>query len=78
MMRSLSSASKYVDQTIENRSKAVEEGLSLWRRQQMKEQLRNSYQNRSKADIEFEKEWIGETQEQAIAAWDEFPWDESK
>ncbi|WP_319423363.1 hypothetical protein [Pleurocapsa sp. FMAR1] len=48
------------------------------RKQQIEEQLRNFYQNRSQADIEFEKEWVEETQEQAIAAWEEFPWDESK
>ncbi len=67
-----------VDQMTKNRSAAVEEGLRLWRKQQIEEQLRNFYQNRSQADIEFEKEWVEETQEQAIAAWSEFPWDESK
>ena len=67
-----------VDQLTKNRSAAVEAGLRLWRKQQIEEQLRNFYQNRSQADIEFEKEWTEETQEQAIAAWEEFPWDESK
>ena len=57
-----------VDQMTKNRSAAVEEGLRLWRKQQIEEQLRNFYQNRSQADIEFEKEWVEETQEQAIAA----------
>ena len=67
-----------VDQMTKNRSAAVEEGLRLWRKQQIEEQLRNFYQNRSQADIEFEKEWVEETQEQEIAVWEEFPWDESK
>ena len=57
---------------------AVEEGFRLWRKQQIEEQLRNFYQNRSQADIKFEKEWVEERQEQAIAAWEEFPGDESK
>ena len=67
-----------VDRMTKNRSAAVEEGLRLWRKQQIEEQLRNFYQNRSQADVEFEKEWVEETQEQAISAWDEFPWEESK
>jgi Arc/MetJ-type ribon-helix-helix transcriptional regulator len=67
-----------VDRMTKNRSAAVEEGLRLWRKQQIEEQLRNFYQNRSQVDIEFEKEWAEETQEQAIATWDEFPWDDSK
>lgn len=46
-----------VDQMTKNRSAAVEEGLRLWRKQQIEEQLRNFYQNRSQADIEAEKEW---------------------
>ena len=67
-----------VDQMTKNRSAAVEDGLRLWRKQQIEDRLRNFYQNRSQADIEFEKEWVEETQSQAIAAWEEFPWDESK
>ncbi|MDJ0597042.1 MAG: ribbon-helix-helix domain-containing protein [Pleurocapsa sp. MO_226.B13] len=46
-----------VDQMTKNRSAAVEEGLRLWRKQQIEDQLRNFYQNRSQADIESEKEW---------------------
>ena len=46
-----------VDQLTKNRSAAVEEGLRLWRKQQIEEQLRNFYQKRSQADVEFEKEW---------------------
>jgi metal-responsive CopG/Arc/MetJ family transcriptional regulator len=61
-----------IDQMTKNRSAAVEEGLRLWRKHQIEEQLKNFYQRRSQADIELEKEWTEETQEQAIAAWDEF------
>lgn len=60
-----------VDRMTKNRSAAVEEGLRLWHRQQIETQLRNFYQNRSQADVEFEKEWTEETQESAIASWDE-------
>ena len=60
-----------VDQMTKNRSAAVEEGLRLWRKQQIEELLRNFYQNRSQKDLEFEQEWTEETQEQAIANWDE-------
>jgi Arc/MetJ-type ribon-helix-helix transcriptional regulator len=60
-----------IDQMTKNRSAAVEEGLRLWRKYQIEEQLKNFYQSRSQTDIEFEKEWTEETQEQAIAAWDE-------
>lgn len=68
---------KEVDQLTKNRSAAVEEGLRLWRKQQIESQLQNFYQNRSQTDIEFEKEWTEETQQQAIAAWNEFPWNAS-
>lgn len=53
-----------IDQMTNNRSAAVEEGLRLWRKQQIEEQLRNFYQNRSQADIEFEKEWAQFSQAQ--------------
>ncbi len=66
-----------VDRLTKNRSAAVQEGLRLWRKQQIESQLRNFYQNRSQADVEFEKEWTEETQGSAIASWDEFSWDES-
>ncbi|MGL5807138.1 MAG: ribbon-helix-helix domain-containing protein [Xenococcaceae cyanobacterium] len=46
-----------VDRLTKNRSAAVEEGLRLWRKQQIEEQLKNFYQNRSQADLEFETEW---------------------
>ena len=46
-----------VDQMTKNRSAAVEEGLRLWRKQQIEDRLRNFYQNRSQADVEFENDW---------------------
>jgi len=58
-----------VDEMTKNRSAAVEEGLRLWRKQQLEERLIDFYQNRSQADIEFEQEWVESTQEQAIATW---------
>ena len=58
-----------VDEMTKNRSAAVEEGLRLWRKQQLEERLIDFYQNRSQADIEFEQEWVESTQEQAIAIW---------
>ena len=61
-----------VDRMTKNRSAAVEEGLRLWRKQQIEKQLRNFYQNRSQTDVEVEREWTRATQERAIAAWDEF------
>jgi len=67
-----------VDRMTKNRSAAVEEGLRLWRKQQIEKQLKNFYQNRSQADIEFETEWVEDTQDRAIAAWSEFPWSEPK
>ena len=53
-----------VDRMTKNRSAAVEEGLRLWRKQQIEEQLRNFYQNRSQTDIKFEKEWAQFSQTQ--------------
>ncbi len=46
-----------VDQLTNNRSAAVEQGLRLWRTKQIEGQLRQSYQNRSPADVAFEQEW---------------------
>ena len=59
-----------VDSLTKNRSAAVEEGLRLWQKQQIEEQLKNFYQNRSQADVEFENDWTEATQEQAIALWE--------
>jgi len=64
-----------IDKLTDNRSAALEEGLRLWYAKQVEEKLRKFYQNRSQADIEFEKEWVDATQEQAITGWDEFPWE---
>ncbi len=60
-----------VDKLTKNRSAAVEEGLKLWRKQQIEEKLRHFYQNRSQTDKSFEQEWTEATQEQAISAWSE-------
>ena len=49
---------KEVDRLASNRSAAIEEALRLWRRQQIEEQLRQSYLNRRESDIESEKEWV--------------------
>ena len=62
-----------IDRLTNNRSAAVEEGLRLWHKQQIEEQLRNFYQNRSQADLEFEQEWTQETQDNALSAWEESP-----
>lgn len=60
-----------VDRLTKNRSAAVEEGLRLWRKQQIEAQLKNFYQNRTQADVELERKWVRETQDSAIANWDE-------
>lgn len=60
-----------VDRLTKNRSAAVEEGLRLWRKQQIEAQLKNFYQNRSQTDVEFEREWVRETQDSAISNWNE-------
>lgn len=62
---------KEIDLITNNRSAAVEEGLRLWHKQQIEEQLRNFYQNRSETDLKFEQEWTKETQENAISSWEE-------
>lgn len=61
-----------VDKLTKNRSAAVEAGLKLWRKQQVEEQLKSFYQNRSSNNKSFEREWAEATQEQAISAWNEF------
>ena len=66
-----------IDKLTDNRSAALEEGLHLWYTKQVEEKLRKFYQNRSQADIEFEEEWVRATQDQAIAGWDDFPWEVS-
>lgn len=53
-----------IDKLTENRSAAFEEALHLWRAKKIEEQLRQFYQNRSQANIEFEEEWAQFAQEQ--------------
>lgn len=60
-----------VDRFSNNRSAAVEEALRLWRKQQIENQLRSFYENRSQRDIEEESLWADQTQETAMMAWEE-------
>jgi metal-responsive CopG/Arc/MetJ family transcriptional regulator len=53
-----------IDRLCDNRSAAVEEGLRLWRRKQIEQQLRESYQNLSRSDIALEQEWTQFTSQQ--------------
>jgi metal-responsive CopG/Arc/MetJ family transcriptional regulator len=46
-----------IDRLTDNRSAAVEEGLRLWKRQQIEQQLRQSYLNQTPSDVELEREW---------------------
>lgn len=46
-----------IDQITENRSAAVEEGLRLWHRQQIENQLRAFYQNQKPTDKQFDQDW---------------------
>jgi metal-responsive CopG/Arc/MetJ family transcriptional regulator len=48
---------KEMDRLTNNRSAAVEEGLRLWIRKQIENQLRQSYLNQTASDIAFEQEW---------------------
>ncbi|AFZ50794.1 hypothetical protein [Dactylococcopsis salina] len=60
-----------VDRFSNNRSAAVEEALHLWRKQQIENQLRSFYQNRSQSDIEEEYLWADQTQEAAMMCWED-------
>ncbi len=53
-----------IDKLAENRSAAFEEALRLWRAKQIEDKLREFYQNRSHAGIDFEEEWAQFAQEQ--------------
>lgn len=57
-----------IDQMTENRSAAVEEGLRLWHRQQIENQLRVFYQTQTPADRQFDREWgeLAQTQMEEI------------
>lgn len=46
-----------IDQITENRSAAVEEGLRLWHRQQIENQLRAFYQNQKQTDRQLDQDW---------------------
>lgn len=46
-----------VDQLTSNRSAAFEEALRLWRTRQLEDQMRQFYQSRSQAGVEFEETW---------------------
>jgi metal-responsive CopG/Arc/MetJ family transcriptional regulator len=66
-----------VDQLTDNRSAAFEEALHLWRAQKIQSQLQKFYQARSQAVANEEEVWVADTQDAAIAHWDdEFPWDD--
>lgn len=64
-----------IDKLTDNRSAAFEEGIRLWYAKQIEDQLRKFYESRSQADIDEELAWTQATQDEAIANWDEFPWD---
>ena len=53
-----------IDQMTENRSAAVEEGLRLWHRQQIENQLRAFYQAQKPTDKQFDEDWGEFTQTQ--------------
>ncbi len=53
-----------IDQLTTNRSAAVEQGLRLWRKQQIEAQLRKFYKNLCQSDIKREEEWAQFSQEQ--------------
>lgn len=46
-----------IDKMTENRSAAVEEGLRLWHRQQIENQLRTFYQAQKPTDRQFDEDW---------------------
>jgi hypothetical protein len=53
-----------IDRITKNRSAAVEEGLRLWYRQQIENQLRAFYQNQKQTDKQFDRDWGEFTQSQ--------------
>lgn len=57
-----------IDRLTENRSAAVEEGLRLWQRKQIENQLRQSYSNVTSEEVAFEREWtqLAQTQMEQI------------
>jgi metal-responsive CopG/Arc/MetJ family transcriptional regulator len=53
-----------IDRITDNRSAAVEEGLRLWLRQQIENQLRQSYLNQIASSSKEEREWTQLAQNQ--------------
>jgi metal-responsive CopG/Arc/MetJ family transcriptional regulator len=53
-----------IDRLSDNRSAVIEEALRLWRNQKIDDQLRQSYQSQSKADLEHEEQWAEFAQRQ--------------
>lgn len=46
-----------IDHLTDNRSAAAEEGLRLWHRQQIENQLSAFYQAQKPRDLQFDQEW---------------------
>ena len=46
-----------IDQLTDNRSAAVEQGLRLWRKQQIESQLRDYYQKQAEITNQSEEDW---------------------
>ena len=63
-----------IDRLTDNRSAAVEQGLRLWRRQQIEDQLRDSYLNQSPETQQLEADWaeFAQNQMEEILAEEEF------
>jgi len=59
-----------VDQLTDNRSSAFEEALRLWHAQKCQAKLRNFYQQQAQLDVNDAAEWVRETQDGAIAHWE--------
>lgn len=62
-----------IDRFTDNRSAAVEQGLKLWRRQQIEDQLRAQYQNQGQAEQKLEEDWaeLAQSQMEEILAEEE-------
>jgi len=59
-----------IDQLTENRSAAVEEGLRLWYRQQIENQLRTFYQTQKPTERQFDLDWGEFAQTQMVEILD--------
>jgi hypothetical protein len=58
-----------IDQLTDDWTEAIEQALRLWYAKQIEDKLRKFYQNRSKEDIEDEKEWFNLVEEQIEETW---------